>query len=259
MFDAELRRVLKDLDNLVGLDEFKVRFKNLVDEVVGRRFNRDTGGSLPRITLQGNPGTGKTSVMRILGDLYWLAGMLRYGHMPRPSDDKLAEPWTGTQLKGSFVGETTPKVQTAIQDALGGVFALDEVHGISDGKDQKGYGIDVIRTLVPAMTENESILWIIAGYPDSIEKDFLDNDPGLKSRFSDGFVFNFPDYTADQMVDILTRCCLKRGFRLSDSAARCLTQSFWSVSMGQGLWECSNCRNCCQKNCVGCVIRRLGQ
>jgi len=186
--------VLKDLRRLVGLEPVKIEVERLV---AAREFtNARVAQGLPAIeqsphlVFTGNPGTGKTTVARMVADLYKALGILKKGHVVEADCSKLI---------AAYIGQTPIKTRRLCEEARGGVLFIDEAYGLS-GHQHQGYGPEAIETLLKFMEDNRGeIVVIVAGYPQEMQG-FLDANPGLRSRFD--VVIDFPDYSTEELVSI---------------------------------------------------------
>jgi hypothetical protein len=204
MFENEMRALLKRVDAFVGLEEFKTEFSRLAEVEAGELLSgSQKSRPLPKIALLGYPGTGKSSVMCVLGQLYWLMGQLELGHMPQQAGRE--EPWLGREIQSVYVGATRAKVDVAVKDAEGGVFALDEAHQLVG--DDPSYGKEALEAINSLITSNNNILWVIAGYPADMRERFLKQDAGLASRFN--VTYELPQYTTVQQAEIFQRYCAR--------------------------------------------------
>ncbi len=201
MFKSELQSLLKRIDRMVGLEEFKTElFPNLAKQIVGRAISGMPRAQPKNAVILGAPGVGKSTCMRALGTLYWLAGILLLGHMPLEGIGE-EKPWRGTELPSQIVGGTAEKVRMAVLDAKGGVFALDEAHNLATlGQ----YGKEAVGTLNGLMTEFPDILFMIAGYPENMEA-LLKMDKGLASRFDGGLRFTLEPYNCSELTTLCRR------------------------------------------------------
>lgn len=182
---------LNELYSMVGLDEVKKEIDELVRLV---RFYRETGKDVTnRISLHavftGNPGTGKTTVARIVAKIYKALGLLERGHLVEVDREALV---------AAFVGQTAIKTQQKIDEARNGVLFIDEAYALSRGGND--FGSEAIETLLKKMEDlRGQFAVIVAGYTDNM-KTFIESNPGLKSRFDK--VYEFKDYTVDQLYQI---------------------------------------------------------
>ncbi|MFM7047288.1 MAG: AAA family ATPase [Actinomycetota bacterium] len=186
--------ILADLRRLVGLEPVKIEVERLV---AAREFtNARVALGLPAIeqsphlVFTGNPGTGKTTVARLVADLYKALGILKKGHVVEADCSKLI---------AAYIGQTPIKTQRLCEQARGGVLFIDEAYGLTSHQHQ-GYGPEAIETLLKFMEDNRGeIVVIVAGYPQEMQG-FLDANPGLRSRFD--VVIDFPDYSTDELTKI---------------------------------------------------------
>ncbi len=199
--------VMEDVDALVGLDEIKTYLKTLVNVLKVQKMRKDKGLPVDQIGLhivmEGNPGSGKTTVARLLGRLYKAAGRLSVGQVVEVSR---------ADLVGGFVGQTAIKTTEKLNEAKGGVFFLDEGYSlVPDGSSGNDFGPEALTTILKFMEDNRNdFCFVTAGYPKEMEK-FLDSNPGFRSRFND--VINFPDYSATDMTKILDNSIKKGKFK----------------------------------------------
>ena len=203
LHDAEGRQnAIEKLDNLIGLDNVKNRIKKLRRNILISGNVSEPGHYI----FAGNPGTGKTTVARLLGDVMCEAGILRRGHVVEVSREDLV---------AGFVGQTAIKTKEVIERALDGVLFIDEAYRLSNGDGQNDFGREAIDTLVANMENyRERLCVICAGYTGPM-KSFIRENPGLKSRFTE--VIEFEDYTSDELIDILVsfadrKNTLEKGF-----------------------------------------------
>ena len=192
--DASTADILRDLRRLVGLEPVKIEVERLV---AAREFTnaRVAAGKpaieqSPHLVFTGNPGTGKTTVARMVADLYKALGILKKGHVVEADCSKLI---------AAYIGQTPIKTQRLCEEARGGVLFIDEAYGLT-GHQHQGYGPEAIETLLKFMEDNRGdIVVIVAGYPKEMQG-FLDANPGLRSRFD--VVIDFPDYATDELGQI---------------------------------------------------------
>jgi len=202
---------LAELDNLVGLSEVKEYVLQLVRKTQFEQLRRVKGITRTPVQLQnlifcGNAGTGKTTVARIIGHIYHNLGLLKKGHVVEV---------TRADLVAGYVGQTAIKTQEKVREALDGVLFIDEGYSLSQGN-YGDFGQEAITTLVKLMEDyRKRLLVIIAGYPREID-DFLNSNSGLRSRFLPPIYF--PDFTPDELNQILHQQISEAGFQLTIGA-----------------------------------------
>jgi SpoVK/Ycf46/Vps4 family AAA+-type ATPase len=155
----------------------------------------------------GNPGTGKTTVARIVGRIYKNIGLLKSGHLVEAKRDDLA---------GGYIGHTAPKTKAVIEKAIDGVLFIDEAYSLAPPNIPNDFGKEVIATLITEMEENRGrLVVIVAGYKDEMEH-MIGINPGLKSRFKT--FIDFQDYSPGDLFKILTHMAAEAGIRFSVDA-----------------------------------------
>jgi AAA+ superfamily predicted ATPase len=186
--------LLAELDALVGLGEAKASVRRLI--AVQRLNAERKAQGLPEVSgshhvvFTGPPGTGKTTVARLLGKLYGAIGVVSKGHLVEASR---------ADLVAGYVGQTALKVQAVVDKALGGVLFIDEAYSLARG-DSQDFGEEAVATLVKLMEDHrDDLAVIVAGYPAEM-RTFIDSNPGLRSRFT--HYVDFPDYATDELVQI---------------------------------------------------------
>ena len=186
--------VLEELDQLVGIDSVKEEVRGLVNFLRVQKHRKDAGLPENKISMhmvfEGNPGTGKTTVARILGRLFGAIGVLDKGHLVETDRSGLV---------AEFVGQTAVKTNKIIDEALDGILFIDEAYSlVSDGKD--AFGNEALQILLKrAEDDRDRLIVILAGYPEPMKRLLLTN-PGLSSRFNRTIAF--PDYTPEELVGI---------------------------------------------------------
>ena len=210
--ERTLEELLAEMDALVGLEAVKKDVRNLINLVKVRRLREENG--LPNTDLSlhmvfmGNPGTGKTTIARLLGEMYRAVGVLQKGQLVEVDRSGLV---------AGYVGQTAIKTQEVIKSALGGVLFIDEAYALSGGGEQD-FGREAIETLLKAMEDHrDELIVIVAGY-DAPMENFLNSNPGLESRFNK--YFHFPDYTGEQLYKIFLSKCDKNSYKLSKKAQK---------------------------------------
>ncbi len=192
---------MEELDQLIGLASIKSDVKELMDFVKIQKMRKDQGlKSVPvslHLVFTGNPGTGKTTVARIIGRLYKQIGVLSKGQLVETDRSGLV---------AGFVGQTALKTQEKIKAAMGGVLFIDEAYALTSNE-QDTFGQESVDTILKAMEDHrDDLVVIVAGYTAPMEK-FINSNPGLKSRFNK--YIEFPDYTTDELEQIFYMNCEK--------------------------------------------------
>ena len=206
--EPTLEELLAELDGLCGLEQVKQDVKSLINLVKVRRLREEAGLPVPPMSLHlvflGNPGTGKTTVARLLARLYHAIGVLPKGQLVEVARSGLV---------AGFVGQTALKTQEVIQKAIGGVLFIDEAYALVNQDNGNDFGREVIEVLLKNMEDHrKDLVVIVAGYSQLMEK-FIHSNPGLESRFNKYFYFE--DYDGAQLFTILQSMCVKNGYVLT--------------------------------------------
>ena len=217
--ERTLDDLLKELNGLVGLDNVKQQVKDLIDYQRVQKLRRERGFHSTKNTLHmaftGNPGTGKTTVARIVGHVYKKIGLLSKGHFVEVSR---------TDLIAGYQGQTALKVKKVIDSARGGVLFIDEAYSITENDHSDSYGRECLTELTKALEDyREDLVVIVAGYTEPMNK-FFESNPGLKSRFNT--FIEFKDYSANQLIDILKSVCHQNDYSLSKELVELLQEFF---------------------------------
>lgn len=213
--EVTLESALGKLDALIGLGGVKSKVRSWVAVVDVERRRRERGlptnkGFSYHLVFTGNPGTGKTTVARIMADIYKALGILQQGQLVETSR---------SDLVAGYVGQTAIKTREKIESALGGVLFIDEVYTLCAGG-ENDFGQEAIDELLKAMEDHrDELVVVVAGYTDLMEK-FLTSNPGLKSRMKT--VIEFEDYTEDEMFRIFNGQCEKNKYSLTPVAEKVL-------------------------------------
>ena len=207
-----LEELLSELDGLCGLDKVKADVKSLINLVKVRRLRQEHGLPVPPMSLHlvfmGNPGTGKTTVARLLAQIYRAIGVLSKGQLVEVDRSGLV---------AGFVGQTAIKTGEVIQKALGGVLFIDEAYALAGQDSPNDFGREAIETLLKGMEDHrDNLIVIVAGYTELMDR-FIHANPGLESRFNKYFYFE--DYDGAQLMEIFRSMCGKNGYTLDDKAA----------------------------------------
>lgn len=250
LLDKENRRGLEETENRTGYCkaerelEAMVGLQRLKDDMKEARmmamFNKKRaemclqtdGEQRNHMLFLGNPGTGKTTVAKLVGQMYHSMGLLSKGHTVETNRSKLV---------GEYIGMTEKKTLDAIEEARGGVLFIDEAYTlISHGSDTKDFGKEVLNALLTVLSEPEpDMIIILAGYEDKMAA-MMKTNPGLKDRFP--LTFHFDDYSAGELMEMACRTLEAGNYRLTDEAHRCLASLIEKASaqrdeyFGNGRW-----------------------
>jgi len=219
--DKALEEINKELDNVVGLDMVKDYIKSLQSHILIQERRKQQGMKTSDVSkhmiFTGNPGTGKTTIARLISRYMKAIGALSQGQLVEV---------TRADLVGRYVGHTAPLTMQVIKSALGGVLFIDEAYSLYRGKDDS-FGLEAIDTLVKAMEDyRDDLIVILAGYSKEMST-FLESNSGLKSRFPN--VINFPDYTGEELMKIALIIAKSKGYKIDDSLKEPLQEYFTKV------------------------------
>lgn len=200
---------LAELDRYVGLDAVREHFTTLGNRLRLRQAAGKGGFVAPHLLFTGPPGTGKTTVARVVGRMFRDLGLLRQGHVIEV---------TRAELVANFVGQTATRVQKAVRDALDGVLFIDEAYSLTrDTASRSDFGQEAVDTLIREMENRRGRLVVIAaGYPREMAE-FLESNSGMASRFADPVVF--PPYSGADLAEILRRMAADEGYALGAGVA----------------------------------------
>lgn len=205
-FSPDFTATVEDLDKLIGLNQVKTEVMSMKHFIEVNQRRQQAGMKTPHISYHcvftGNPGTGKTTVARIVAGIYKDLGILKKGHLVETDRSGLV---------AEYVGQTAVKTNKIIDTALDGVLFIDEAYSLVDGGNGD-FGKEAISTLVKRMEDDrDRLVVILAGYADEMEK-FIESNPGLRSRFNR--YIHFDDYTANELIQIYKGMVEKYDFNL---------------------------------------------
>lgn len=219
---ADQKDVNSELAALVGLLPVKEEIAKLRDYVAYQVELKRRGKTLSKVSnhcvFTGNPGTGKTTVARIIAQIYYEAGVIK--------ENKIKEV-DRSGLVAEYIGHTAVKTNKVIDEALDGVLFIDEAYALSGGG-EKDFGKEAVDTLLKRMEDDrDRLVVIVAGYTKEMQQ-FIEMNPGLKSRFTR--YIDFPDYSADELVEIFRRLLSKEGFVCGDDVINAFRQRMVAVT-----------------------------
>ncbi|MFG6348319.1 MAG: AAA family ATPase [Lachnospiraceae bacterium] len=226
--EKQIKEILGELNSLVGLSDVKGEIQSLTNLIKIRKLREKM--QMPvmdmsyHMVFTGNPGTGKTTVARIVGRIYKALGIL--------SDGKMVET-DRSGLVAGYVGQTAIKVHEIIEQAIGGVLFIDEAYSLVNPDVPNDFGSEAVDALVKLMEDHrDNLVIIVAGYTDEM-KTFLKSNTGLISRFNK--FINFPDYSKDELIDIMEVMADGAGLKIEEGAKELVMEQLGS--MGQEEWE----------------------
>ncbi len=227
------KKAMEELEDLTGLEEVKEQIKKVIN-FISLSKNRNNMPML-HMCFNGNPGTGKTTVARIVGKIFAEENIL--------SDKEVFVEAQRNDLIGKYVGHTAPKTQDVINKALGGVLFIDEAYSIASYIQDEGgrdYGAECIATLLKGMEDNRNNLCVIlAGYTEEMNH-MLNVNPGFKSRIQ--FTINFPDYNEEELYTIFRNLCKNEKYKLSNNIKQELIKHFEIAKKRKKLFKCKICK-----------------
>lgn len=219
--EIDIQTLLKQLNDLTGMQSVKTEINNMINLLKICKIREENGLQTPPVTnhmvFLGNPGTGKTTVARILAKIYHGLGVLSKGHLVEVDRSGLV---------AGYMGQTSEKVTEVIEKAKGGILFIDEAYALANGQ-QGDFGQEAIDILNKAMEDNrEDLIVIAAGYHDEMQ-DFLDANPGLRSRFNR--TIEFPNYDAAELVEIMSNRAKSLDYTLTDDAVQYVQDTFTRI------------------------------
>ncbi len=235
---VDLARTLKELDELIGLEPVKHQVRDMAALARSVSLRKAQDLAVPdfsrHLVFVGNPGTGKTTIARLLSQIYAALGILTTGQLIEVSR---------TDLVAGYIGQTAPKMTEAFRSARGGVLFIDEAYSLDRGSAQD-FGREAIDALIKLMEDQrDEVIVVVAGYPVPMDQ-FFDANPGLRSRFTR--TITFPDYTDEQLVEIFDRFFADNDFALAELgnaaafeffAAQPRGETFGNARLARSLFE----------------------
>jgi len=224
--EPTLDELLSELDSLIGLDGVKREVRSLINLIKVRKLRKEHDLKVMDMSFHmvftGNPGTGKTTVARLVAKIYKQLGFLSKGQLIETDRSGLV---------AGYVGQTAGKVTEVVNSALGGILFIDEAYALARKGMDNDFGREAIDTLVKLMEDNrDDLVVIVAGYTDEMH-DFLTSNPGLISRFNK--YIDFPDYTDDELMAILAMNAKKQGYTIADEANAIVRKMLETMTVGE--------------------------
>lgn len=212
----------KELNELIGMESVKQEVNTLANFVKVQKMREEKGLKNPKLSYHlvftGSPGTGKTTVARIVARIYKDLGILKKGHLVETDRSGLI---------GQYVGQTAPRVNAVCDSALNGVLFIDEAYALTQSESGNDYGAEAVATLLKRMEDDrDKLVVIVAGYPNEMNK-FIETNPGLKSRFN--HYIHFPDYSPEELFKIFQLYLKKNQYNISKETANYLQQQLVGV------------------------------
>ena len=219
---SSLEDLMDELDHLIGLESVKKNISNLVNVIRVRKMREEMGLARTEMSLHlvfsGNPGTGKTTVARLLARIYKALGVVTGGQLIEVDRAGLVE---------GYVGQTAQKTQEVIDSAMGGVLFIDEAYTLTNKKENGDFGQEAVDTLLKRMEDDrDSFIVIVAGYTEPMEE-FLQSNPGLRSRFNK--FIEFEDYSEEELYRIFISLCTDKDYHLTEDADSTVREHFHNM------------------------------
>lgn len=211
--------IIDELNSLTGLAAVKQDVGALINLMKVQKMREEMGMKQSQVNkhlvFMGNPGTGKTTVARLISKIYKAIGVVDKGHLVEVDRSGLV---------CGYIGQTAAKVMDVVESAMGGILFVDEAYTLTSNKGQGDFGQEAVDTLLKAMEDHrDDLIVIVAGYTD-LMNEFIDSNPGLRSRFNKYIMFE--DYTAEEEIEILKSMCKKQEYTLSKEALEEATRFF---------------------------------
>jgi len=218
----DISKLMKELNDMTGLNQVKNEITTLINIVKINRLREEKELKQSPLSLHlvfsGNPGTGKTTVARILAKIYHRLGILSRGHLIETDREGMV---------AGYVGQTAIKTKEIIEKARGGILFIDEAYSLAHSNTGNDFGQEAVDTLLKAMEDyRDDFIVIVAGYPD-LMKSFLKSNPGLQSRFNT--FINFEDYKPNELLEIFMSLCTRHNYIVEPGAVDTLTEIFEDI------------------------------
>ena len=225
--EAEIERLLKEVDSLIGLKAVKEEIHNLVNFIRIKQLRESRGLEMPTMSMHlvftGNPGTGKTTIARKLAEIYKCLGVLDSGVLVETDRSGLV---------AGYMGQTAEKVKKVVEKAVGGILFIDEAYTLVGGQSEGDYGQEAVDTLLKLMEDRrDELIVIVAGYLEPMEA-FLDSNPGLRSRFNK--YITFEDYSVMELYQIFEQLCHQTDYKYDASIQDKILYHIQKMIAGKG-------------------------
>ncbi len=216
-----LEEALKKLNNLIGLNSVKKQINDWVEQIKVFNMRRENGLSIPpmsyHLIFTGNPGTGKTTVARIIAQIYCALGITRTANFVETDR---------ADLVAGYVGQTAIKTKEVLNKAKDGVLFIDEAYTLAN-KGENDFGQESIDTLLKVMEDSRENLVVIAAGYDNLMEGFINSNPGLKSRFKT--IIKFDDYSPEELFEIFKNFCSQEEYILDDEASKLIKKIIFNM------------------------------
>lgn len=238
-FLDKTNELLDEVNHLIGLKNVKKEINNLVNLLLVYKYREEKGFKNPPLAMHfvftGNPGTGKTTIARKIAEIYKELGILSSGQLVEADRSRLV---------AGYVGQTAEKVHKVVEEAMGGVLFIDEAYTLVSHS-ENDFGQEAIDVLLKLMEDNrDKFVTIVAGYPNEMEE-FLDSNPGLRSRFNKKI--EFEDYTVEELMAIFEKMCTEYDYKMTSSAKAVLENKFKGIINNKNFANAREVRNYFEK------------